>query len=129
MTIFVEAITHFSDCHVDDINENDEKLKCYMHCLFHKFEHYELSREVDELDFFTTDEVTILLDMGEKCENFEYNNEHDEKCEYAFKLNKCWKFVNPEVIKMLFLFFYNFASNKNLFFSSDFSIIFWYEIN
>lgn len=68
-----------------------------MYCLFHTFENYEESHDIDEFDFFTSDEVDILLEMANKCDSYEFNEQHDEKCEYAFQLNKCWKLANPEV--------------------------------
>lgn len=82
---------------MDEIDDNNMNLKCYMYCLFHTFEHYEETHNIDEFDFFTNEEVEILLEMSDKCESYEYNEQHDEKCEYAFKLNKCWKMANPEV--------------------------------
>lgn len=96
-TVFTDAIKHFSDCPVEEIDENDANLKCYTHCLYQSFENYELSHEIDEFDFFTDEEVEVLMEMGKKCDDYEYNVDHENKCEYAFKLSKCWKMANPEV--------------------------------
>lgn len=95
--MFADAIKQFSDGPVEEIDENNQNLKCYMYCLYHTFEHYEESHDFDELDFFTPEEVDTLLDMGDKCESYEYNEQKNEKCEYAFQLSKCWKMANPEV--------------------------------
>lgn len=97
-----DAIKQFSDGPVDEIDENNENLKCYMHCLFHSFENYEESHEFDEFDYFTHEEIEILSDMGEKCDSYEYDEggkceKCDGRCEFAFQLSKCWKMANPEV--------------------------------
>lgn len=92
-----DAIKLFSDGPVDEIDENNMNLKCYMYCLLRAFENYEVSHDFDEFDFFTSEETEILIDMMEKCDSYEYNERDDEKCEYAFQLSKCWKMANPEV--------------------------------
>lgn len=97
-----DAIKQFSDGPVDEIDENNMNLKCYMHCMFHSFVHYDESHEYDESDLFTHEETEILIDMGEKCDSYEYERGEgcekcDARCELAFQLSKCWKMANPEV--------------------------------
>lgn len=88
------AIKQFSD---GDLHE-DEKLKCYMSCVFveagvvddENHLHLEkLAEGVEQLD----DEVqAIAMNMGKKC----LRPEGKTPCETAFWFHKCWKQADPK---------------------------------
>lgn len=67
----------------------------------HEIEHYDFSDEVDRVfDLLSDEENAILLNMVDKCEDFEFSKDSDQNfdaCDYAFELEKCWKKVDPEV--------------------------------
>ncbi|XP_055696594.1 general odorant-binding protein 83a-like [Lutzomyia longipalpis] len=86
-----EAIKEFSD---GEIHE-DEKLKCYMNCVFHEAEVVNDNGEVhleklhDKLPASMHD---IALHMGKRC----LYPEGETLCDKAFWLNKCWKTSDPK---------------------------------
>ncbi|XP_053682841.1 general odorant-binding protein 83a-like [Sabethes cyaneus] len=85
------AIRRFSD---EDIFEDDENLKCYMNCLFHKSN---LTDDKGELHLGKMMEVipkeyeNIALKMGIKCTK----PKGKSLCERAFWFHKCWKTADP----------------------------------
>lgn len=90
----LESIKEFSD---GEIHE-DEKLKCYMHCLFHEAHlyndkgelHFEkLQTHIEKLDEEIQD---IAFHMGRKC----LKPVGDNQCERAFWYHKCWKTNDPK---------------------------------
>lgn len=95
MLIFTEAIKKFSDVEVHD----DEKLKCYMNCLFHEAKvvdekgELHLERLAEGLDMLKPEIQEIALGMGKKCLIAEGSN----LCEKAFWYHKCWKNADPKV--------------------------------
>lgn len=93
-----EAVKEFSD---GEIHE-DEKLKCYMSCLFHELNvvddkgdlHFEkISVHIDKLD---EELQEIAYRMGRKC----LRPEGDNVCERAFWFHKCWKSADPKVTQL-----------------------------
>lgn len=90
----VEAIKEFSD---GEIHE-DEKLKCYMNCIFHEAKvvddngevHLEkIQTHVEKLD---KEIQEIVINMGRKC----LKPQGDTQCERAFWYHKCWKSADPK---------------------------------
>lgn len=90
-----EAIKEFSD---GEIHE-DEKLKCYMHCIFVEVnavdEHGEVHLEklqvhIEDLD---REIQNIAINMGKKC----LYPQGENLCEKAFWFHKCWKTNDPKV--------------------------------
>ncbi|XP_041763120.1 general odorant-binding protein 83a-like isoform X2 [Anopheles merus] len=85
-----DAIKRFSD---QEIHE-DDKLKCYMNCLFHRAGvvndkgefHY-----VKIQDFLPESMHLITLNWFKRC----LYPEGENACEKAFWLNKCWKTRDP----------------------------------
>lgn len=94
-SIQIEAIKEFSD---GEIHE-DEKLKCYMDCLFKEAKvvddngelHMEkLATHIERLD----EEIQLIaIHMGRKC----FKPKGDNQCERAFWYHKCWKTADPKV--------------------------------
>ncbi|XP_058813898.1 general odorant-binding protein 83a-like [Topomyia yanbarensis] len=85
------AITRFSDA---DIFEDDEKLKCYMSCVFQKTNVTDAGGELHLgklLDMVPKDFEDIALKMGGKCTKPKGKN----VCERAFWFHKCWKMADP----------------------------------
>lgn len=70
----------------------------------HEVEHFDFSDEVDRVrvtDLLTDDENAILMNMVDKCEDFEFSKNPDfDACDYAFELEKCWKKTDPEVNRL-----------------------------
>ncbi|XP_055524379.1 general odorant-binding protein 83a-like [Wyeomyia smithii] len=85
------AIKRFSDVEIFD---DDEKLKCYMDCMFRKTN---LTDEKGELHFgkaleYVPQELEdIALKMGVKCTK----PKGKTLCERAFWIHKCWKTADP----------------------------------
>lgn len=97
--LFSADIDKFSDGSVEDIDENNSHLKCYMYCQIEEFSKDDVSyevQEIDEIEFFTDEEMEILIAMYERCEE-QLNINHPNNCEMAFQMNKCAKLANPEV--------------------------------
>lgn len=92
---FAEAIKKFSDVEIHD----DEKLKCYMNCLFHEAKvvdengELHLERLAEGLDMLKPEIQEIALGMGKKC----MKAVGDTLCEKAFWYHKCWKTADPKV--------------------------------
>ena len=87
-----EAIKEFSD---GEIHE-DEKLKCYMNCIFHEAQVVDENGNVhlEKLhDMLPESMSDIALNMGKKC----LYPKGDTQCERAFWLHKCWKTADPRV--------------------------------
>lgn len=86
------AIKEFSDGEVHE----DEKLKCYMYCVFdetdvlHEDGEVHLEKLLDRLPDSMHD---IAVNMGKKC----LYPKGDTKCERAFWLHRCWKQADPKV--------------------------------
>lgn len=97
--IFAEAITKFSD---GEIHE-DEKLKCYMNCVFHEARvvdddgELHLEKLADGLELLGPEIEAIMLPMGKKC----LRPQGDTQCERAFWYHKCWKTADPKVQKAM----------------------------
>nr|QGW50690.1 odorant-binding protein 26 [Propsilocerus akamusi] len=86
-----EAIKEFSDGQVHE----DEKLKCYMNCVFHETNVVDDSGNVhlEKLHNSLPDSMhDVALHMGIRC----LYPEGDTLCEKAFWLNKCWKLADPK---------------------------------
>ncbi|XP_050100489.1 pheromone-binding protein-related protein 6 [Anopheles aquasalis] len=86
-----EAIKKFSD---EEIHE-DEKLKCYMNCLFHEAKVVDDNGDVhlEKLHDSLPDSMhNIALHMGKRC----LYPEGETLCEKAFWLHKCWKQSDPK---------------------------------
>ncbi|XP_062538792.1 pheromone-binding protein-related protein 6-like [Armigeres subalbatus] len=86
-----EAIVRFSD---GDLFEDDEKLKCYMQCLFEKFRFTDDKGELHLgklLDSVPEDFEDIALQMGSRCTK----PKGKTQCERAFWYHKCWKTADP----------------------------------
>ncbi|KAJ6642869.1 General odorant-binding protein 83a [Pseudolycoriella hygida] len=89
-----EAIKKFSDVEVHE----DEKLKCYMNCLFHEAKvvdengELHLERLAEGLDMLKPEIQEIALGMGKKC----MKPIGDNLCEKAFWYHKCWKNADPK---------------------------------
>ncbi|XP_035777561.1 pheromone-binding protein-related protein 6-like [Anopheles albimanus] len=85
-----EAIRRFSDQEVHE----DEALKCYMNCLFHKAGVVDEKGEfhyVKIQDFLPESMHLITLNWFKRC----LYPVGDTQCEKAFWLNKCWKQKDP----------------------------------
>ncbi|ALC46416.1 Os-E, partial [Drosophila busckii] len=86
------AIKEFSDGEVHE----DEKLKCYMYCVFdqtdvlHEDGEVHLEKLLDRLPDSMHD---IAVNMGKRC----LYPKGDNKCERAFWLHRCWKTADPKV--------------------------------
>ncbi|XP_032597537.1 general odorant-binding protein 83a [Drosophila grimshawi] len=84
------AIKEFSDGEVHE----DEKLKCYMYCVFdetdvlHEDGEVHLEKLLDRLDSMHD----IAINMGKRC----LYPKGDTKCERAFWLHRCWKQADPK---------------------------------
>lgn len=88
-----DAIKRFSD---EDIFEDDEKLKCYMQCLFEKFRYTDDKGELHlgkVMDSIPEEYEDIALKMGSKC----LKPKGKTLCERAFWFHKCWKTSDPVV--------------------------------
>uniref|UniRef100_A0A182MBM8 Uncharacterized protein n=1 Tax=Anopheles culicifacies TaxID=139723 RepID=A0A182MBM8_9DIPT len=86
-----EAIKKFSD---EEIHE-DEKLKCYMNCLFHEAKVVDDNGDVhlEKLhDALPNSMHDIALHMGKRC----LYPEGENLCDKAFWLHKCWKQSDPK---------------------------------
>lgn len=90
--VFAAAIKEFSDGEVHE----DEKLKCYMYCVFdetdvlHEDGEVHLEKLLDRLPDSMHD---IAVNMGKRC----LYPKGDTKCERAFWLHRCWKQADPKV--------------------------------
>ncbi|XP_033149915.1 uncharacterized protein LOC108603747 [Drosophila busckii] len=86
------AIKEFSDGEVHE----DEKLKCYMYCVFdqtdvlHEDGEVHLEKLLDRLPDSMHD---IAVNMGKRC----LYPKGDNKCERAFWLHRCWKTADPKL--------------------------------
>lgn len=88
--LFADAIKRFSD---QEIHE-DDNLKCYMNCLFHKAGVVDDKGEfhyVKIQDFLPESMHLITLNWFKRC----LYPQGDNLCEKAFWLNKCWKERDP----------------------------------
>lgn len=91
-TQFTEAIKEFSD---GEIHE-DEKLKCYMNCLFHEFEVVDDNGDVHLDTLFHSIPHSIrdkVIGMSEHCTD----PEGDNLCQKAWWFHQCWKKADPQV--------------------------------
>lgn len=92
---FLDAIKKFSD---GEIHE-DEKLKCYMSCVFHEAKvvddegHLHLEKLSAGIETLDEETQSIALQMGKKC----LTPVGDTHCETAFWYHKCWKTADPKV--------------------------------
>ncbi|XP_037028893.1 general odorant-binding protein 83a-like [Bradysia coprophila] len=89
-----EAINTFSD---GEIHE-DEKLKCYMNCVFHEAHvvdddgELHLEKLVEGIELFGEEIEKIFLNMGKRC----MKTQGATQCERAFWYHKCWKTADPK---------------------------------
>ena len=90
---FAEDIERFSDGEIDDVDDSNENLKCYMLCMFVKLEKFEASLEVEIFDWFSDDIFEVVLNMTKQCSNVD----GETQCDFAYNLNKCWKRADPVV--------------------------------
>lgn len=102
--MYAESIRTFSETR-DGRNDDDEKLKCYMHCCFEKSNLLDANETIDiellvnKLDGLAIDEqskkdVNLLFKMGSNCLTPPVDG---DKCEKAFYYHKCWKQASPSV--------------------------------
>lgn len=106
--MLAEAIKEFSDGNVHE----DEKLKCYMNCVFHEAKVVDdngdlhLEKLLEHVERLGPEVNEIAMGMGRKC----IKPQGDNLCERAFWYHKCWKTQDPKVsmIKLYFVenFFY-----------------------
>lgn len=95
MFSFTEAIKEFSE---GEIHE-DEKLKCYMYCLFKEGGAIDDNGEIhleklsDHIERFDEETQMILFNMGRRC----LKPKGDNLCEKAFWFHRCWKTADPRV--------------------------------
>nr|ALZ41678.1 pheromone binding protein-related protein 3 [Liriomyza sativae] len=85
-----EAIKEFSD---GEIHE-DEKLKCYMNCLFHEINVVDNNGDVHMEKLFETvprEYRQKLMDMSQNC----IHPEGDTLCHKAWWFHQCWKKADP----------------------------------
>lgn len=84
----------FSDGEIHD----DEKLKCYMSCIFHEAKvvddegHLHLEKLVSGIEAFEGELKDVFMVMGKKC----LVPVGDTPCETAFWYHKCWKTADPK---------------------------------
>ncbi|XP_037046432.1 pheromone-binding protein-related protein 6-like [Bradysia coprophila] len=89
-----EAIKKFSD---EEIHE-DEKLKCYMNCVFHEGHvvddngELHLEKLAEGVEMLGPEVEAIALAMGKKC----LKPEGETQCDRAFWYHKCWKTADPK---------------------------------
>ncbi|KAJ6637723.1 General odorant-binding protein 83a [Pseudolycoriella hygida] len=86
-----DAIQEFSDGQIHE----DEKLKCYMNCIFHEAKVVDADGEVhlEMLHEMLPDSMqTIAMHMGKKC----LYPKGETQCDRAFWLHKCWKSADPK---------------------------------
>lgn len=94
----IEAIERFNNADIGDVDGNDDRLKCYMYCFLHEFEHFDFSNELEDVDeLLTIEESDILIKMLDKCDDLESQNSKMDACDLAFEFEKCWKEADPEV--------------------------------
>lgn len=103
-SFLTEAIKEFSDGQIHE----DEKLKCYMNCLFHEAKliddngevHFEkIHTHVDKWD----EEIrAIAKNILAPCTT----PVGDNPCERAFSVHKCWKTTDPKVRSTLHILYY-----------------------
>lgn len=87
------AIKRFSDVEIFD---DDEKLKCYMGCLFVKAGVSDGNGDLHlgkVLELIPKEFEDIALKMGSRC----LKPKGKTPCERAFWFNKCWKLADPVV--------------------------------
>ncbi|XP_030371467.1 general odorant-binding protein 83a-like isoform X2 [Scaptodrosophila lebanonensis] len=83
-------IKEFSDGQIHD----DEKLKCYMNCLFHEIDVVDDNGDVHFEKLFYTVPMTIrdkLIEMSKGC----MHPEGDTLCHKAWWFHQCWKKADP----------------------------------
>ena len=88
------SIKQFSDGPVPF--DNDEKLKCYMSCMFNETGSADENGEPQLMKIFEKipeKYLSIAFKMGKNCMKIIGNT----KCERAFSLHKCWKEKDPKV--------------------------------
>ncbi|XP_035772568.1 general odorant-binding protein 83a-like [Anopheles albimanus] len=89
--VSVAAIKRFSD---QDIFEDDQKLKCFMECMFRVSNLTDAKGEVHLgklLDTIKPEYEDLALRMGAKC----MKAKGKDLCERAFWYHKCWKTADP----------------------------------
>lgn len=80
-----------------EIFDDDEKLKCYMNCLFAEADLTDndgllhLEKLVDTLELLDEESQMIFLKMAKRC----LRPEKTTQCETAFWFHKCWKTADP----------------------------------
>ena len=87
-----EAIKDFSDGDIHD----DEKLMCYMNCLFHEIDVVDDNGEVHLEKLFKTlpgQVAELIMAHGDKC----IHPVGDTLCHKAWWFHKCWKEADPVV--------------------------------
>ncbi|EDW14675.2 general odorant-binding protein 83a [Drosophila mojavensis] len=85
------AIKEFSDGEIHD----DEKLKCYMNCLFHEFEVVDDDGDVHLEKLFSSVPHSIrdnLMAMSQEC----IHPIGDTLCHKAWWFHQCWKKADPK---------------------------------
>lgn len=89
-----ESIARFNG---PEIFEDDEKLKCYMDCMFRKFGATKPDGEVDMIEVYhkvPRELNSVALIVNNKCRDA---IQGANLCERAFSHHKCWKQMAPEV--------------------------------
>ncbi|XP_049532400.1 general odorant-binding protein 83a-like [Anopheles darlingi] len=89
--VSVAAVKRFSD---EDVFEDDQKLKCYMECMFRVSNLTDSKGEVHLgklLETIKPEFEDLALRMGAKC----MKTKGKDLCERAFWYHKCWKMSDP----------------------------------
>lgn len=97
-TVSEDSIARFNG---PDIFDDDEKLKCYMDCMFRKFNVIKPDGEVDMIEVYhkiPKQLKSVALIVNNKCRAAVDGSSH---CERAFSIHKCWKQMAPEVSSSL----------------------------
>lgn len=95
---FLEAIKEFSDGEVHE----DEKLKCYMFCLFEEAGALDENGEIHleklatHIEQYDEEIQNIAFHMGRRC----LRPVGENSCERAFWYHKCWKSYDPKVSEL-----------------------------
>lgn len=92
-----DAITDYSDG--ETVDTDDEKLKCYMACMFEQGGMLD-DQGVLHLEYYppyiaTMDDYvrTVMQNMLDSCPNPQGSN----KCELSYSLHRCWKLADLNV--------------------------------
>ncbi|XP_055524378.1 pheromone-binding protein-related protein 6-like [Wyeomyia smithii] len=78
-----------------EVFDDDERLKCYMECLFRNFNVTKPNGDVDLIEVYHAipkELNSVALKVLNKCRDIA---DGSTRCERAFSLHKCWKQTDP----------------------------------